>query len=67
MDSSPTDIAMIDRLRSMLVALARQQERMAEDEVAATPYWAPCSASVLGHRAAAAALRAEVDVLPATS
>lgn len=67
MSPNAFDSAMINRLRSLLLDLARQEEQLADDEVAATPYWAPCPASVLGHREAAAALRAKVDVLPAVS
>ena len=51
----------VTSLRSILLKLARTQEQIACDEAAATPYWAPCPSSVLGHRAAAAALRAEAD------
>lgn len=43
-----------------LVALARQEENLAADEAARLPYWQPTPVSVLGHRAAAAALRADL-------
>lgn len=50
-------------LRSVLLDLARHQDDMAAREAASTPYWAPSPTSVLGHRTAAAALRAEADHL----
>lgn len=43
-----------------LLVLARQEEVLADDEAAGTPYWSPCPASVLAHRAAARALRGEI-------
>lgn len=43
-----------------LVDLARYEENRAADQAAEVPYWRPVPPSVLGHRAAAAALR---DVL----
>lgn len=43
-----------------LVRLAQQEENAAADEAARVPYWQPTPASVLGHRAAAAALRADL-------
>jgi len=48
-------------LRTILLQLARVQDDIASDVAAATPYWESCPSSVLGHRAAAAALRAEAD------
>jgi hypothetical protein len=57
----PSNDTVADSLRSILLKLARTQEDIACNEAAATPYWAPCPSSVLGHRAAAAALRAEAD------
>jgi hypothetical protein len=62
MDSHLTG-TMTSRLRRVLLELARRQDDLAADEAAATPYWAPCPSSVLGHRTAAAALRAEADHL----
>ncbi len=62
-----TDGTMASKLRSVLLDLARRQDNMAADQAASTPYWAPCPPSVLGHRSAAAALRAEADHLLAAS
>jgi hypothetical protein len=62
-----TDSTMASKLRSILLDLARRQDNMAADQAASTPYWAPCPPSVLGHRSAAAALRAEADLLLAAS
>jgi hypothetical protein len=58
---------MTSKLRLVLLELARHQDDLASDEAAATPYWAPCASSVLGHRTAAAALRAEADHLIAAA
>jgi hypothetical protein len=55
------------RLRSILLELARREDALAADEAAATPYWAPCPSSSLGHRIAAALLRAEADRLLETA
>ena len=43
-----------------LARLAQQEENRAADEAARVPYWEPMPLSVLGHRAAAAALRADL-------
>lgn len=60
MDSQHTS-TISTALRSALLDLARRQEELAASVAAATPYWAPCPASAVGHRAAAAALRAEAE------
>lgn len=39
-----------------LLVLARHEEALAADEASRTPYWAAIPPTVLGHRAAAAAL-----------
>jgi hypothetical protein len=57
--SSPTR----PRLRELLLDLARHEDDLAADELAATPYWACAPTSALGHRDAAAALRAAADLL----
>ena len=62
-----TDGTVASKLRSLLLDLARRQDNLAADQAASTPYWAPCPPTVLGHRSAAAALRAEADHLPAAS
>ena len=46
-----------------LVMLARREDDSAAAEASRTPYWAPCPASVEGHRAAARVLRAELERL----
>ena len=43
-----------------LQEIARNEELIAADEAASTPYWAPCPDSAVGHRAAARALREEI-------
>jgi hypothetical protein len=43
--------------------LARNEELAAAEEAAHTPYWAPFPDSVVGHRAAARALRDEIQRL----
>lgn len=43
-----------------LVRLARLEEDRAASEAARTPYWMPLPEQVLGHRAAASALRVGV-------
>lgn len=53
-------------LRCQLLALARLEDDQADAEAARLPYWAPCPPSVVGHRAAAAALRVDADKLLAT-
>lgn len=60
MNTTSTD-TVATSLRSILLQLARSQDDIACAQAAATPYWAPCPSTVLGHRAAAAALRAEAD------
>ena len=67
MDTQTTGSTMISELRSVLLELARHQDDLAANEAAATPYWAPCSPSVLGRRSAAALLRAEADHLVTAS
>lgn len=48
-------------MRALLFALAHREDERAAAEAAATPYWSPCPASVVGHRAAADALRILAD------
>jgi hypothetical protein len=61
----PRDLA--TQLRHALLGLARTEEDLANTEAAQVPYWAPCPASVQGHRAAAQALRARADRLAPAS
>jgi len=49
------------RLRQILLELARREADIANSQAAAVPYWAPHPSSVIGHRAAADALRSEAD------
>lgn len=63
MSSHTPEMATITRLRAMLLELARREDDLAADELAAVPYWSPCPSSVLGHRGAAHVLRAEADTL----
>jgi hypothetical protein len=63
MNANPYDTATTNSLRRLLFELARTQDHLADDELAATLYWSHCFASVLGHRATTAALRTEADVL----
>jgi len=63
--NAKSDTAVASRLRSILLELARNQENLAADEAASTPYWSPCPSTVLGLRTAAAALRAQADQLVA--
>jgi hypothetical protein len=48
-------------LRYELLRLAKEHDDLAAQEAASVPYWAPCPASVGGHRAAAKALRCDAD------
>ena len=50
-------------LRKELLHLAQVEQDVAAQESARVPYWAPCPASVAGHRAAARVLRADADRL----
>jgi hypothetical protein len=54
-------------LRRELLRLARIEDDLAADEAAATPYWSATPTTVLGHRTAAALLRAEADQVLALS
>lgn len=67
METSGVDSTTLMQLRWRLLELARRQDELAANEAAATPYWKPQPSSVQGHRAAAAALRAEADLLLAAS
>jgi hypothetical protein len=48
-----------------LVLLARHEDDVAAREAARVPYWAACPPSIEGHRAAARALRADLERLDA--
>jgi len=59
----PAELAATVRLA--LLRLARYEDELAATEAAKVPYWEPHPPSVLGHRTAAQALRAEADSLVA--
>jgi hypothetical protein len=52
-------------LRNELLRLARLEDSLATSQAESVPYWAPCPATVQGHRMAAVALRAHADALGA--
>jgi hypothetical protein len=58
---------MTRKLYSILLQLAKGQDKLAATEAAATPYWATCPPTVVGHRTAATLLRAEADRLATAS
>jgi hypothetical protein len=53
--------AVATSLRQRLLRLAALEDSRAATEAARVSYWESCPASVLGHRTAATALRAEAD------
>lgn len=63
MDSKnyPDEGMIANRLRQILLELARREDDIACAEAAAVPYWAHPPTSVGGHRAAAESLRFEAD------
>ncbi len=63
MDGVTVSTALTTALRKELLRLARAEDELAASEAAAVQYWEPCPSSVLGHRAAAATLRADADAL----
>jgi hypothetical protein len=69
MDSNghPEEKTMAIRLRQLLLEMARREDEIARSEATAVPYWAPHPSSVIGHRAAAEALRSEADGLLSAS
>ena len=62
-NANTTDIKVA--LQRELHRLARVEDDRAANDAARVPYWSPCPPSVQGHRAAAAILRAEADLLDA--
>lgn len=62
-DTTALDIQVLDVLRRELRRLATREDELASSEAAQVPYWAPTPTSVLGHRAAATALREDADKL----
>jgi hypothetical protein len=67
MSATLTTAAVAAALRRELLRLARAEEDLAAAEAARVPYWSACPATVQGHRAAAAALRADADNFLAAS
>lgn len=63
---APTDSGVASTLRRMIFALAREQDNAAADEAALVPYWKACPDAIIGHRAAARALRELADALSMT-
>ena len=61
MNIDSSDTLMASKLRAILLELARREDDCAANEAAATPYWSPTPATVLGHRIAAALVRATAD------
>ena len=61
MNIDSTDTRTAGKLRAILLDLARREHDRAAREAAAAPYWSATPATVLGHRTAAAMLRAEAD------
>lgn len=63
MNNSPANVpaTVAALLRKVLLDLARREDDLAISERAAVPYWAPHPPSVIGHHAAAEALRCEAD------
>lgn len=52
-------------VREELLRLARHEDALAAAEAGSVPYWAACPDTVPGHRRAAAALRADAEVVGA--
>lgn len=62
-----TSAALMTALCRELFALAKHEDDVAAEEASRLPYWVPCPPSVVGHRAAARALRAEAQRLEAAT
>ena len=60
-DATAPDLRLVELLRRELLKLAIHEDELASSQAACVPYWAPTPASVIGHRAAAAALRDDAD------
>lgn len=63
MTTKTIDSDTASRLRALLLSMARHEDEVASDAAAETPYWEPTRFSVISHRAAAHALRAQADQL----
>jgi len=60
-DYPALDFRFLQVLRRELLQLANHEDELAATEAAAVPYWTPTPVSVMGHRAAATALREDAD------
>jgi hypothetical protein len=63
MNDVSNDPGVMTLVRRTLLRLAADEEHMADVEAATVPYWATHGESVIGHRAAARALRQGADRL----
>ena len=63
MNTTTIDTGTAARLRALLLQMAYDEDAIACDESAATPYWETTPTSVLGHRSAAHVLRTQADLL----
>lgn len=66
-DREETSLDLITALCRELFALAKHEDDVAAEEASRLPYWVPCPPSVVGHREAARALRAEALRLEVTT
>jgi hypothetical protein len=58
--------AQFTAMRNELLRIAQHHEDLANAEASKVPYWSPYPASVLAHRAAAHALRADATLFEAS-
>ena len=61
---APVDPQVLELVRGIIFDLATEEEAAAADEAAEVPYWCSCPPSVIGHRAAARALRRAAESIP---
>jgi proteasome lid subunit RPN8/RPN11 len=62
---SPKSPELVAALCHELVLLAKSEEDIAASEASRVPYWSVCPPSVEGHRAAARAIRVNLERLEA--
>lgn len=58
------DLDVAATIRRIIFGIAADEEAAAAAEAARVPYWKSCPDSVIGHRAAAHALRAVAESIP---